>query len=69
MIKDEWIKTSLAEKDLGILVDGKLEMTWEHMLATQKSNCILSCAKRSKASRSGEVIFPLFSALVRAHLE
>jgi len=54
---------------LGVLVDKKLNMTWQCALTAQKANCILGCIKRSMASRSREGILPLYSALVRPHLE
>ncbi|KAK4830639.1 hypothetical protein QYF61_012482 [Mycteria americana] len=66
---DEGIESSPVEKDLGVLVHEKLDMSWQCALAAQKASHILGYIKRSVAIRSGEVILPLCSALVRPHLE
>jgi len=68
-LREELIERSLVEMDFGLLMNRKPGVSKQHALAAWKANSILGCIKRKVASRAKEEIVPLYSALVKPHLE
>ena len=61
--------SSSVERDLGVLADNKLNRSEQCAAAAQKANGVLGCISKGITSRDKGVVIPLYSALVRPHLE
>ena len=59
---DDLLEMCSAEKDLGVPVDNRLATSQQRALVAKNTNGILGALKRV-ASRSREVILPLYSTL------
>ncbi|GAB0188993.1 mitochondrial enolase superfamily member 1 [Grus japonensis] len=64
-----WLESSSVERDLGVLVDNKLNMNKQCAAVAKQANRMLGCINKGITNRDKEVIIPLYSAFVRPHLE
>ena len=63
------LSNAILQRDLGVPIDEKVNMSRQCVLATWKANSILGSIRRGVASRDREVTVPLYSALLRPYLE
>lgn len=63
------MESNIWERDVVVLVDSGMTMRQHCAVVAKKSSGILGCIRRAVVSRLRDVLLPLYSALVRPHLD
>ncbi|KAJ7415304.1 hypothetical protein WISP_78884 [Willisornis vidua] len=65
----ERLESNQAERDLGVQIHKKLNISQQCVQVAQKANGILACIRNGVPSRTKEVILPVYLSLVWLHLK